>query len=249
MKKASSSLALVLAGVAAAPVALAGDSPHQFSANVALTTDYVFRGISQTEEEPAIQGGFDYSYVNENWFASPYVGVWASNVDFGNDTTAEIDYYGGFTGDLFSTGIGWDVGVIYYDYPAGPDAANQEYIEYYGGLSYTFDSVPLSPSLGFTFYYSPQFFGGTDDAQYYDASVDFSLPWELTLSAHAGYQNVDGPGGTGGFNYGDYKVGLSRDWGHFNFDVSYYTTSDQAEACGGTELCDDRVVFTVSSSW
>ncbi len=264
MKKTSSSLALVLAGLASAPLVQAGDSPHQFSANVALTTDYIFRGVSQTKELPAIQGGFDYSYSDDGWFFSPYVGIWASNVDFGDDATAEIDYYGGLTGDLFGTGLGWDVGVIYYDYPGGSDPSNDAYIEYYGGLSYSFEKVMLQPSLSFTFYYSPDFFGlpggangtisdTTGDAQYYDVSLDLSLPYDLSLGVHVGYQNVSGPGVVGtdyasGYNYGDYKVSLSREWGHFGFDLSYYTTSDQNEACGG-DICDGRVVFTVSSSW
>lgn len=232
-----------------APVAMAADSPHEFSANVALTTDYVFRGISQTNEKPAVQGGFDYSYTP----LGAYLGVWASNVDFngpGNSdgTAAEIDYYGGISNEILATGVGYDVGVIYYNYPGGSSAANEDYIEYYGGLSYDFDSVPLKPSTSLKVYYSPDFFGGTGDAQYYDLGADLSLPYALTLGLHAGYQNVKGAGGAG-FNYGDYKVGLSRDVGKFNLDLSYYDVSDQADACGSGDICDSRVVFTVSSSW
>ena len=84
--------------IVSAPMVQA-DSPHEFSANVALSTDYLFRGISQTDGSPAISGGFDYTY-------SPvgiYAGIWASNVDFssfGDDDNIEIDYYGGIGGDF-----------------------------------------------------------------------------------------------------------------------------------------------------
>ena len=70
--------------VLSTPVAVyADDSPHEFSANVALSTDYRFRGISQTTEDPALSGGFDYSYTPFGFYA----GVWASNLDFGEDTS------------------------------------------------------------------------------------------------------------------------------------------------------------------
>ncbi len=232
--------------ICAAPMVMAEDSPHEFSANVALTTDYVFRGISQTNEKPAVQGGFDYSYTP----LGAYLGVWASNVDFGagDGTAAEIDYYGGISNEILDTGVSYDIGVLYYNYPGGSTAANEDYIEYYGGLGYDFDTLPLKPSSSLTVYYSPDFFGGTNDAQYYDLSVDLSLPYDLTLAMHAGYQNVQGIAGAG-YNYGDYKLGLSRDVGKFNLDLSYYDVSDQADACGSGDICDSRVVFTVSSSW
>ena len=80
----------------------------EWSGNVAITSDYVWRGISQTDEDPAIQGGFDYA---NGMF---YAGTWASNVDFGDDsdTNIEVDFYGGLAGALES-GVTWDVGVIY----------------------------------------------------------------------------------------------------------------------------------------
>ena len=93
---------LLLAGTA---------SQAQISSNVSLTTDYVFRGVSQTLEEPAIQGGFDYS--NSSGF---YAGFWGSNVDFGTDAQVELDGYLGFTREQ-QNGFSWDVGLIHYDYP------------------------------------------------------------------------------------------------------------------------------------
>ena len=98
-------------------------SKLELSANVALTTDYVFRGFSQTDESPAIQGGFDATY------GAFYLGIWASNLDFGGATNLagatvdiadiEVDLYGGITKEVTLGGrdVTFDLGVIYYAYP------------------------------------------------------------------------------------------------------------------------------------
>src|SRR5690606_3800728 len=88
----------------------AAGAQAEVSANVTLATDYVFRGISQTDEKGAIQGGFDWAGET-----GLYAGIWASNVNFGGDASTEMDYYGGYAGETAS-GIGYDVGFIYYDY-------------------------------------------------------------------------------------------------------------------------------------
>jgi hypothetical protein len=84
----------------------------EYSANVALATDYVFRGISQTKEHGAIQGGLDAAW--ENCFS---VGVWGSNVDFDADGTLELDYFGASTGKLGCEECSYSIGAVYYDYP------------------------------------------------------------------------------------------------------------------------------------
>ena len=99
----------------------------EISGNVALTTDYRFRGISQSDESPAISGGFDIA-----WDTGIYVGTWASSVDFdtnavGFDGSLELDYYAGWASDL-NDNVGVDVGYMYYSYPGddGPDGDYQE---------------------------------------------------------------------------------------------------------------------------
>ena len=96
--------ALVLTGLVAAPtLAMAAEkpvSPHSLSGNISLTSDYVFRGVSQTQNGPAIQGGIDYAHAS-----GFYAGTWASNVDwvslgFKNNSSMEIDLYGGYKGSL-----------------------------------------------------------------------------------------------------------------------------------------------------
>ena len=106
---------LITSSVIAAGV-LAGSSAAnagEIEANVSLATDYVFRGFSQTNEDPAISGGFDYGF--EGGF---YLGVWGSNVNFGegSNTSTEIDLYGGYAFDA-AENVSFDFGYVYFVYP------------------------------------------------------------------------------------------------------------------------------------
>ena len=75
--------------------------------NLALSNDYIWRGMSQTGEDPAASGGFDVSSSEHG----AYVGVWGSNVDFGSETNTELDYYFGYA-DESARGVSFDVGYI-----------------------------------------------------------------------------------------------------------------------------------------
>src|SRR3546814_12414933 len=98
----------------ATPAIAESPIPGTFAANVALGTDYVFRGISQTDEEPTVQGGFDWSHDS-----GIYLGIWGSNVDFddGDEAHLETDIYGGWKPTW--NGFTFDVGGIYYLYQIG----------------------------------------------------------------------------------------------------------------------------------
>jgi len=136
---------------------------YQF--NIAGTSDYVFRGISQTDNDPTMQGGLDVSY------GILYAGGWASGVDFGEppytpgigaDAWAEIDWYGGvkptWTSPLGPMDL--DFGVIYYTYPGASDFLTElDYVEFKAGYSWS----PLHPKLttGANVYYSPNYYGST----------------------------------------------------------------------------------------
>ena len=97
-------LAVILtAELAAAPAAVAAqDTGHSITANAGLFSQYVFRGLAQTDEGPALQGGFDYSYASGT--ATPYAGVWGSNISWLQDSSVylrsslELDFYGGLRG-------------------------------------------------------------------------------------------------------------------------------------------------------
>ena len=110
----------------------------EISANVAIQSDYVWRGISQNSEDPAIQGGFDYA--SESGF---YVGVWGSSVDFGGPESTEFDVYAGW-GTEFENGFGLDVGLLEYSYHGQDRASDSNFTEFYLGLSYAGFGVTYS---------------------------------------------------------------------------------------------------------
>ncbi|MFQ5661037.1 MAG: TorF family putative porin [Gammaproteobacteria bacterium] len=235
-------------GVLACTASYAADlKGHEFSANVAITTDYRFRGISQTNEDPAVSGGFDYSYTPLGFYA----GVWASSLDFAvpdpDDADLETDFYGGFTGEF--NGIGWDVGGIYYAYPGsdtGPGAAEYDYVEIYGSLSRDFKVFNLSGGLN----YSPDYFFESDDGLYVYGDIGVPLPYGISLAGHVGHQSIDNNAQFGTPDYYDWHIGLSKEIGNFTFDISYVDTDiSKGECFGGGNICDATAMFTVSASF
>ena len=126
----------------------------EFESNVAMSSDYVWRGMTQTSEEPAISGGFDIAGENGLYF-----GTWASNVEFGDGAALELDWYAGYAGET-EGGLSYDIGYLAFTYP-GEDSLDFE--EIYLGLGYSYfgvtyssgqdsapDNVELSLSLGDT---------------------------------------------------------------------------------------------------
>ena len=232
--------------MAAALLAGSQAAVAEISGNVTIATDYRFRGISQTDRDPTIQGGFDYAHDS-----GLYAGIWASNLAFAG--SIEMDYYGGYAGNI-NDNIGFDVGVIYYDYPSDnqPSGANDlEFWEIYGGLSGDVGPVSLSGKLS----YSPDYFGETGDGVYTDLGASYGLPADFTLAAHFGYQYIeDGSVRDEGFfssdedSYTDWSIGVSRSWMGVDFDLSYIDTNLGSSDCFGDKICDDTVVFSVSKS-
>ncbi len=225
---------------------------HQsnFGASVALTTDYVFRGISQTDEDPAIQGSLDYAHPS-----GFYLGVWASNVDEAiSRGNIEIDYYAGYTAE-FSKGFSYDVSLIYYSYPSGGNDPEPDYIEGHLGLAYAFSDIPLEPSLGVGYNYSPDFYGEDGDAHYINGTLDVTLPAGFGLGFELGYQDVEGDKTTGnnmgedgadGFDYWHWRIGLSKELKGFELDLSYYDTNEE-DFLG--KIGESRFVFTISRTF
>lgn len=221
------------------------ESPHSVSANVALVTDYVFRGFSQTDEDPAIQGGFDYGHAS-----GFYTGVWASNVKFNenaglppgqsvSEANIEIDVYAGYTHE-FAQGFSAEVGGIYYAYPGASSSLDYDFVEVLAGVGKSFDDVTLSPSLGFKGYYSPEFFGKSGKSWYWNGAVDVSLPYEIGGVVTLGYSDIQN-----GARYWDWKVGVSRAvYGPVALDLSYFGTD-----INGDPLADDRIVLGISASF
>ncbi len=224
--------------LSALPLAHA-EGPHEFSANIAVTTDYVFRGVSQSNEDAALSGGFDYGH--ESGF---YAGFWASSIEFNAGTSdtasAELDYYAGYGNDLGDTGISYDVSALYYAYPSQNEdvgTGDYDYWEFILGLGY---SISDMVGVGFTYAYSPDFFGEIGDGHYFGGNVDLALAAGFGASIALGRQNFSDVDG----DYTHWSAGVSKEVGNFGFDLTYHDTNIDDLA-----IADSRVVFTVSSSW
>lgn len=219
---------LLPASIAAVLFAGAVSAQAEITGNVTLATDYVFRGISQTDEKGAIQGGFDWSGDS-----GLYAGIWASNVNFGGDASTEMDYYIGYAGET-DGGFGYDVGVIYFDYEGQSDL---DYIEYVLGLSYADFSVG--------FVYADEFGDGGPEYMYYSAGYSLSLTDDISVDFNIGFTDTDEDDywEEGADSYTDYGV----TFGYRAMDLDF------ALALIGTDLddvdaADDRIVFSISKS-
>lgn len=231
---------LALLGIASAYA----ESPHVFGGSVTLTTEYVYQGLSLSDEKPAIQGGLDYAYTPLEFYA----GIWSTSIDLdADDGGIEIDYFGGF-GGVFSNGLGWDVGIYHTTYPGSDDVLEFHILEFYGGLLYDFEFLSGKPSTNIYISYTNDDFGvGTDDGVHIDGQLDFSLPYDLTLGIHGGYKYTEGENGFANFDYIDWRINLSKQIIGFVLDFSYTTTTDQADACGfAPDACDGRIIVSLS---
>ena len=223
-----------------APAAVEKPEPdYTLSANVAVATDYLFRGISQTDNKPAVQGGFDFNHKS-----GFYAGVWASNVDFGSadDAKVEMDLYTGYSG-TFLEHASWNANVLYYLYPPN---SSDNYQELIGTLGYDFGFVALNAGLA----YSPDFFNGSGDGFYYSLGATVPLPVDFKLGLLVGHQVIEKNSRFGTPDYTNYSVGVSREFVGVNFELSYQDTDIRKSECfGGTDLCESRVVFKVSKKF
>ncbi len=240
MKHFSSLLAVTCilgSAFSAAPAQADTDLPGDFSANVALTTDYVFRGISQSNEEPTVQGGIDWSHPETGL----YLGVWGSGVDF-TDATTEMDAYGGISGsiDQFS----WDLGAIYYYYPGADDSLNYDFWELAAAAGYDFGILQASLSLN----YSPDYFGSSGDSYYLGAYTTVPLPYDLTLNGHVAHQWISDNASFGTKDYTDWSLGLGYTVEGFDLGLTY-TDTDLSEPQDCADGCGARVVFSISKSF
>lgn len=178
--------ATILAGSAmtAAP-ALAQDGDISVSANVAMVTDYRFRGVSLSDEEIAIQGGIDVGHSS-----GFYVGTWASSIDEGlGYGGTELDVYGGWSGALSET-ISVDIGLLLYAYP-GDDGCNCDYLEPYASVTGAVGPAEVTVGVAYAFDQDSLDFGadgGKDDNLYIYGDVGFGIPeTPISFSAHLGY--------------------------------------------------------------
>lgn len=233
-----------------------------YSVNAAVTTDYIFRGISQSSENPAVSAGFDATY------GIFYVGFWGSNVDFDNDdlvgvdASVEMDVYAGIKPVVGP--VTFDLGVIGYLYPgadddfpspiAGDNFEEADYVELKLGASIT----PFTnATLGVTAYWSPDFTGFVDEAFAVEGTAGYTFSaigrFTPSVSGLVGYQTGDAQSGVGldlaEDEYTYWNVGASLAFDKFTLDVRYWDT-DVSDSGNGNlfafeTYADERVVGTI----
>ena len=234
-------MALALAAAFAMPVMAqtndaskdeaAPESPHSFTGNAGLFSSYRFRGIAQTFNDPAIQGGVDYAHSS-----GIYVGNWNSNVNSGAgfpDGSLEMDFYGGYKMAFGDFGI--DVGGIYYYYPgtdlSGSTVKNGEI--YIGGR---WKTVSLKYYYALTDYFNAKGSNGesTDGTGYIDLSGTYDLGDGWGLVGHVGYLNFKNVSNA---SYTDWKLGVTKDISGWVIGLSYIDTNADGDCSQGQFYC------------
>ncbi len=212
--------------------ALAEDA-SPFSSNMTLTTNYLYRGVSQTANRGAIQGGLDYAHES-----GAYVGAWGSNISWLTDTGAyvdgaslELDTYAGYSGEAGV--VTYDVGFLRYNYSggiaAGSISANTN--EIYGSVGYKWVTAKYSRSLGNLFG-----FADSKGSGYLEVNGSYDLEEAgVSLGAHYGKQKVVNNSAS---DYTDYNLSVSKDFGGYGFGL----------LINKTNITDDKVKYVLSVS-
>ncbi|MGR8950479.1 MAG: TorF family putative porin [Gammaproteobacteria bacterium] len=214
-----------------------GSVAGDFTANASFSNNYLWRGLTQTENEPVISGGIDYAH--ESGF---YVGTWVANVEYGagDRFSYEHDIYLGYAGEY--NGFSYDIGWLYYNYD---ESAEYDFSEIYASVGYAGFSVTAwilahserDPTA------DPTYDFGFGDAFYLQADYGYEIRDGLELGLHVGYHDGDWVDefnfADGTTDYVDYNVSLSK--GGFSFVVSGTDLSDSP-----TGLQNDEVKYVIS---
>ena len=251
---------LVSATAALTPIVHAdevGESPHAFSSNIGVVSQYVYRGLTQTDERPALQGGFDYSHAS-----GAYAGTWLSNVSWVSDvipdasSSLEADFYVGFR-KSWESGITGDVGYLRYQYPGSYPVLPLGTVEphsdeAYAAIGWKWFNFKYSHSLGDLF--------GVEDSEgsgYVDLTVTVPLRESLSLVLHAGQQIYEGASAAASlagtdndtlFGYEDYRATLNYAFAEGWTASATFTTTTAKDAgylVHGSNLGDDQIVLAL----
>tara|TARA_R110001606_G_scaffold348746_1_gene498443 strand:+ start:83286 stop:84083 length:798 start_codon:yes stop_codon:yes gene_type:complete len=229
---------------------------ENFSATLTMTSNYMYRGMSFTNDKPALQGSFDWGY--SNFFA----GAWSSSLaDQDSDGyELETDFYVGYADSV--AGIDWFVMPIYYKFSSfdqkNTGGADADVFELWLDAAY---AINETFSVHGMYAYSPDFFFESGDSHYVRGDVTANLPRGFSLTAGVGYQDVEGDNGNWvgaqGWDYTHWDITLAKSLAGFDLSLMYSDTdADKATDSlnanfwgGATDNTDDTVTFTVSRSF
>ena len=217
----------------------------EVTGNLGLASDYRFRGISQTQLAPAVQGGIDFADKS-----GLYIGNWNSSVSsqmYTNGAGLESDFYAGYKKEF--GGITFDVGSYNYLYPraSAANGARFDTNEVYIGASRGPVALKASQSVS-------DYFGAANStgSRYYQADVAFPVAAKITLNAHAGMTSV---ANNSTLNYNDYNVGATYDLSGWAISAKYYTNSSlgsgvvSGNTINGLDLTKNALVVSASKSF
>lgn len=196
-------MALALGSVSGLAQAQTATPESSLSFNVGVTSDYRYRGISQSRLKPAVQGGIDYA--DKSGF---YVGAWGSSIkwikDAGGDASAELDLYAGYKGAVGD--VSYDLGFLRYEYPSNKLAVSANTNEIYGAATFGPATLKYSHAISNLFGVA-----NSKNSYYVDLSGTFDLGGGFSLVPHVGYQSVKN---NGAYSYTDYALTLGKDLGN-----------------------------------
>jgi len=221
--------AATVAALAVPAVSFAADSSVSFNASV--VTDYRYRGISQTRLKPAVQGGVDFTA------GAFYLGGWASTIkwikDGGGDANVEIDLYGGYKGEI-SKGLGYDIGLLTYQYPSNGLNPSANTLEIYGAV--TAGPVTAKYSHSTTNLFG---FANSKGSGYLDISATFDVGG-FAVTPHVGRQTVKN---NGAYSYTDYSLAISKEVAGITWSATLVDTSTPAYTGAGKDLGKSGIVL------
>lgn len=230
-------LSTLLAGTVAVAQTKAPEPDYTLSYNVGATTDYRYRGLSQSHLKPALQGGADFAHKS-----GVYLGAWASTIhwikDAGGSGNVELDLYGGYKGAVGD--LGYDVGLLTYLYPSNKLAVSANTTELYAALTFGLVTAKYSHSVTNLFG-----FANSKNSSYLEAAASFDLGNGYSVTPHLGHQKVAGSG-NGAYSYTDFSVAAAKDFGTglvasatviaTDADKTLYITPGDAKFTGKTGL-------------
>jgi uncharacterized protein (TIGR02001 family) len=217
---------------------------HEVSLNAALTSDYRYRGISQTRLQAAVQGGADYAHTPSGLYA----GAWLASIkwtkDAGGSGDVEVDLYAGKRGEIIKD-LTYDVGVLSYIYPSNGLATDANTTEVYGQIGY-------GPAYAKYSYAVTNLFGIGDskNSGYLDLGANIEVASGLILNLHAGRQQVKN---TDAASYTDWKIGVTKDFGIVTGALAVIGTNASevayASPANGKFLGKTAAVVTISKTF
>lgn len=209
-----------------------GEDESRLSWNLALTSNYMFRGVDLNDDKPALQAGLDFAFDN-----GIYAGIWGSNVDFdvSGGPDMELDVFVGWSRDLNDD---WNVDLMAtrYTYHGARDSyGSANYNEFYANLSY-------QGALTFTLAYTNDYGNAGDNGWYYGLAANHAFDNGWSIDSNLGWSTFGNDLGLR--DYMDWSLGVSRDFGPINASLRYHGTDNRGRDNFGRDAAEDKLVLT-----